>query len=285
MKNMSTAKRLLSEVIAIGWMFIAIHANAQTAEMPRNYNQILSNAGIAKSQFLAGKLGVPSQAERWYQLAAEQGHGDAADALAILSYCGDERPLDMKRALVLLQERSELGSASAPWLIGISYFFGDSVTQDYAQSIPWLELSARRGNPYAVQLLIKIYREGLGTPKSEEKLVWWLRFATDRGDKRSLIQYAEYLANAPEGKRNLIASYFWLLSAQKVGVDIDQKLVKEIETGIDGQVAKVIRQGIAASGKFVWSEWNYESLGGGYIFPCMRHLENPVLKGLSSPLL
>jgi hypothetical protein len=285
-KLLSTVTTRLWGLIAFAWMLHS-SAYAQTETGADNYEQILGKAGITRSQFLNGALidksmsGPIAEAERWYEVAAEQGDPSARGNLAILLYCGDRRPLDVKQAFVHLEALTETGSAPAPWLMGIAYFFGDSIPKDYAKAIPWLELSARRGNPYAVRLLIKIYAEGIGTPKSEEKVIWWLRFAADHGDMPSQIRLAKHLAEAPNGKKNLLASYFWLISAQDEGAFVDKNLVRRVEENIDPKFAADLRLKITKSGPFRWRDWDSESLARAYIFPCDRHLENPVLAQLN----
>lgn len=282
----STVLTQLLRLIALGWMLIAC-VHAQTLTTQEDYEQVLGRAGITRSQFLIGAeidhsmSGPIAEAERWYEVAAEQGSVSARGNLAMLLYCGDRRPLNVKQAFTHLKALSETGSAPAPWLIGIAYFFGDAVPQDYAQGITWLELSARRGNPYAVRLLLKIYEEGIGTPKSEEKVLWWLRFAADHGDKQSQVRLADHLANAPAGKKNLLASYFWLISAQNEGAFVDKDLVARIEKNIDPKFAETLRSNVANSGPFRWNEWDRDSLTRAYIFPCDRHLLNPSLAQLN----
>lgn len=267
---------------------------AQITSKKINLDEILGSAGIARSQFMNGALGAKEnypntdsflQAERWYEQAAEQGHNSALGNLAILKYCGDKRPLDMQRAISLLREQtkvasSEEGAATAPWLIGIAYFFGDAVDQNYAQSVPWLELAGRRGNPYAVELLLKIYAEGLTEKPSEKKVLWWLRFAANHGNKDAQIRLAILLTEKGNSPDQIIAGYYWYLSAQQDGAEVNQEKILAAEQLIDPQTATAIKNRINSEGRYKWASWDSNSEIGAYTFPCLRHEENALLTQL-----
>jgi hypothetical protein len=270
-------------MFACGWVF-SQHALAQSPspDIFGNYHQIMGNAGIAGSEFLnAATTPNIAQKEAWYEKAAKKGNREAIGNLAMLLYCGDERPKDTRRATELLHQLSELGSAPAPWLIGIAYYFGDSVPQSYEKSLPWLELSARRGNPHAVKLVAEMYDKGLGISKSESKNTWWLEFAAAHGHQKSQLQLAERLLRKASTEDEFIAVYYWLLGARKQGATIDETTVTLIESKIDSRKLAVIKDADAKLGPFRWSSWDDASVIGAYIFPCMRHLQNPVLAQMS----
>jgi hypothetical protein len=281
MPNLSRYANLkrLALTFAFGWVFSQYTlAQSLSPEIATQYHQIMGNAGIASSQFLAA-VTAPStaQKEAWYEKAVEKGKEEAIGNLAMLLYCGDERPKDTQRAFELLRQLSELGSAPAPWLIGIAYYFGDGVPQSYEKSLPWLELSARRANPHAVKLVTEMYGKGLGVPKSESKNTWWLEFAAAHGDKGAQLQLAERLRRKAASEDDFIAAYYWLLGAKSQGANIDETTVTLIESKIDSRKLAIIKEADANFGPFRWSRWNDESVIGAYIFPCVRHLQNPVL--------
>ncbi|SEK11172.1 MULTISPECIES: tetratricopeptide repeat protein [unclassified Variovorax] len=266
-------------VVACGWVF-SQQALSQSLSPKgvEDYHQIMGNAGIASSQFLNG-ASSPNVEQRvaWYEKAAEKGNEEAIGNLAMFLYCGDERPKDTQRAFELLRQLSELGSAPAPWLIGITYYFGDNVPQSYEKSLPWLELSARRGNPHAVKLVAEMYDKGLGVPRSQSKNMWWLEFAAVHGQQRAQLKLGEQLFRKAATENDFIAAYYWLLGAKSQGANIDKTTVKLIESKVDSRKLAVIKEADAGSGPFRWSKWDEASVIGAYIFPCNRHLENPVL--------
>ncbi|SDY71322.1 Sel1 repeat-containing protein [Variovorax sp. YR634] len=264
---------------AFGWMF-SQYALAQSLspDIATQYHQIMGNAGIARSQFM-NAMTAPStaQKEAWYERAVEKGKEEAIGNLAMLLYCGDERPKDTQRAFELLRQLSERGSAPAPWLIGIAYYFGDGVPQSYEKSLPWLELSARRANPHAVKLVAEMYDQGLGIPKSESKNTWWLEFAAAHGHQGAQLQLAERLFRKAATENDFIAAYYWFLGAKSQGANVDAATVALIESKIDSRKLSVIKEADAKFGPFRWSRWDDESVIGAYTFPCVRHLQNPVL--------
>ena len=60
---------------------------------------------------------------------------------------------------------AEQGRASAQWLLGDAYQFGEGVPQDYAQAMAWYREAAEQGEAVGQYLLGSMYQLGQGVPK------------------------------------------------------------------------------------------------------------------------
>jgi TPR repeat protein len=263
-------------------------AQSRLIDTSVEYHRIMAEAGIARSQFIRARISKfpQSQAEKedWYEKAIEQGDKNSLGNLARVLYCGETgiRPIDMPRAINLLTKLTELGSASAPWLIGIAYYFGDHVPQSYEESLPWLELSGRRGNPYAIRLVTEMHEKGRGTPESEAQAIWWLKLAAGHGDRKAQQRLAERLSRTATSENDFIAVYYWLLEAKKPDAITDEAILSVIELKIDPKKLAIIKEmeRKATLPKHRLAEWDHESIVTGLI-PCVRHMDNPVLNQMS----
>ena len=48
---------------------------------------------------------------------------------------------------------AEQGHADVQYLLGLSYFFGEGVTKDYAEAVKWFRKAAQQGNQEAKKAL------------------------------------------------------------------------------------------------------------------------------------
>ena len=73
-----------------------------------------------------------------------------------------------------LVKRAEAGDAKAQCDLGVFYYKGDGVTQDYKEAVKWLTKSAEQGNLIASYILGHCYYFGKGVAKDEkEAKKWW----------------------------------------------------------------------------------------------------------------
>jgi len=81
-----------------------------------------------------------------------------------------------------LGERAEQGDAVAQTTLGVSYYFGRGVPQDYAEAARWSRLAAEQGVADSQILLGMIYDNGLGVPEDDAEAVHWFRLAAEQGE-------------------------------------------------------------------------------------------------------
>lgn len=94
-------------------------------------------------------------ADKWYRLAAEQGHTDAMYNLALLYESGSE------------PEWAEDESKS--------------ILQDDAETVKWVKLAAEKGHPVAQNLLGWMYKNGNYVNLDSEEAISWFLLAASQG--------------------------------------------------------------------------------------------------------
>ena len=89
-----------------------------------------------------------------------------------------------------LKRNAEQGNADAQNDLGICYFKGQGVTQDYVEAVKWYRKSAEQGNADAQYNLGFCYENGHGVTKDLNEAIEWYRKAAQQG-----IEYAKLRLN------------------------------------------------------------------------------------------
>ena len=85
--------------------------------------------------------------------------------------------LDYATALAEWQPLAERGDRQAQYQLGILYYRGDGVVQDYGQAAKWFRRAAERGDADAQFNLGLLYAEGKGMPKNLVRARMWFALA------------------------------------------------------------------------------------------------------------
>lgn len=152
--------------------------------------------------------GVPKdsiQAIKWYRLASGNGSIRATSMIGHIYACGIGIPSNDKEAIYWLEKAANGINANgsnvkinlfdnaqhisdAQSSLGIRYFSGDGVIQDFNRAALWLRKAANFGNKYAQYHLGVIYAEGLGKNINMEDAVDWFTKAASQGHKEAQIR-------------------------------------------------------------------------------------------------
>jgi hypothetical protein len=87
---------------------------------------------------------------------------------------------DYVRAGPTFERLAKVGHPEAQRLMGIVYYFGQGVPQDYARSLYWFEKAANQGCFGAYSAVSSLYRDGKGTGVDLGKAYMWLNIAVSR---------------------------------------------------------------------------------------------------------
>ncbi|EPO5170121.1 tetratricopeptide repeat protein, partial [Acinetobacter baumannii] len=99
---------------------------------------------------------------------------------------GIDTSVDYTKALSLFKQAANLGSNSAQFNLGIMYFKGQGVKQDFTEARKWFERAYQTGeNIDAAYTLAGMYYEGRGGSKDIEKALNLYQFAADHGDQEA----------------------------------------------------------------------------------------------------
>ena len=136
-------------------------ARGDWATAVREWQQPAS-AGDADAQFNLGQAyklgrGVPmdmAQAERWYALAAQQGHRQAEDNYGLILFQNGKRA----DAVKWLEKSSQRGEARSQFVLGTMLFNGDAVKKDWRRAYALMTRASSAGLPQAASTLAEMDR-------------------------------------------------------------------------------------------------------------------------------
>jgi len=80
------------------------------------------------------------------------------------------------------REAAEQGDASAQLILGLLYYEGKGVPQDYAQAALWIRKAALQGNAEAQATLGGVYELGKGVQEDDAEAAAWYRKAAEQGN-------------------------------------------------------------------------------------------------------
>ena len=78
-------------------------------------------------------------------------------------------------------QAAEQGNAQAQLDLGVMYYKGEGVRQDYAQAVQWFRKAAEQGVAEAQHNLGVAYDQGLGSRQDDAQAVQWYRKAAEQG--------------------------------------------------------------------------------------------------------
>ena len=136
------------------------------------------------------------QALMWFNFAAAQGNTEAVQEKATLVLRmtpvqieeAQKRAREFKpestyaAALQELKPLAEQGKVSAQFKLGLMYYKGQSLPQDYTEALKWFRLAAQQGDVYAQFNTGFMYEKGQGVPQNYAEAAKWYRRAADQGN-------------------------------------------------------------------------------------------------------
>ncbi len=108
------------------------------------------------------------------QPLAEQGHGPSQFDLGLMYYRGHGVPQDYKIAAYWSRKSAEQGNMLAQGMIGFMYLTGKGYQQDDTEAFIWLYKAADQGFAEAIAAVGNMYYEGKGTPKDLVQAHKWM---------------------------------------------------------------------------------------------------------------
>ena len=109
------------------------------------------------------------------RLAAENGDASAQYTLGVMYYNGNGVPQDYQEAAKWYLLAAEQGDADAQSFLGVIYYNGKGIPQDYQEAMKWHRLAAEQGAPYSQYTLGVMYISGNGVPQDAQKAMKWFR--------------------------------------------------------------------------------------------------------------
>ena len=138
---------------------------------------------VAVASLFAPSLGAQQLSPRVEKLRtqAEQGDRSAQSILGLMYYLGQGVPQDYAEAAAWYRKAAEQGDADAQFDLGYMYNNGEGVPQDHAEAIKWFRKAAEQGDASAQFDLGYMYNNGEGVPQDYAEVVKWFLLAAEQG--------------------------------------------------------------------------------------------------------
>ena len=135
----------------------------------------------------------------------------------ISSACADvEPPVDPSMSvpaedevLAKLRTSAEGGDAAAQNKLGVLYYEGKRVPQDYRQAKQWFEEGAKQGHAGAQTNLGALYLHGEGAPQSDQMALFWLSQAAEQGDALACAKLGSMYTKGQGVLQDYIQAHMW----------------------------------------------------------------------------
>ncbi len=158
-------------------------------------------------QVVAGK----DASEAWADLeaAAEDGNAAAQAAMGVMYFEGQGVTQDYEQAVKWLR-RAARKNASAQGFLGLAYFEGHGVAQSFRQAVRWSRAGAERGNDLAQRTLGLCYQTGKGVEANPAEAVKWFHKSAEQGDDEAQVALGSAYAHGQGVACDLAQAYRWL---------------------------------------------------------------------------
>jgi len=125
---------------------------------------------------------------------AQAGNADAEHLLGLMYYMGRGVPQDFKQALEWHRKAALKGKADAQYVVGAMYYTGNAVIQDHKQAVAWFRKAAEQGHPDAQQVLGLMYRYHIGGMPQDNVIAYMLwNLAAANGSVNAAEQRSQVL--------------------------------------------------------------------------------------------
>ena len=105
---------------------------------------------------------------------AQAGNAEAEHLLGLMYYMGRGVPQDYKAALEWHRKAALKGKADAQYVVGAMYYTGNAVIQDHKQAVTWFRKAAEQGHTQAQQVLGLMYRYHMGGVQQDNVIAYML---------------------------------------------------------------------------------------------------------------
>ena len=129
----------------------------------------------------AYKKGDFTNAIKKWTILGEDGDEKAQYFLGLIYYKGKGVPQDYKTALKWHTLSAEQGNKVAQYNLGVMYSFGLGVVPDYKTALKWYSLSSEQGNALAQYNLGRLYYLGNGVKEDIVYAHMWINLASLNG--------------------------------------------------------------------------------------------------------
>ena len=148
-----------------------------------------------------------------------------------------------------IRAKASLGDASAQFNIGVMYYEGQGVQQDYNQAAAWYAKAAEQGDAKAQTNLGMMYEKGQGVQQDFNQAVAWYRKAAEQGHTKAQFNLGVMYKKGQGVPQDYAQAYMWVNLAAAQGVEdavrMRDNLVKKLTASQIEEGQRLAREWIA----------------------------------------
>lgn len=116
-------------------------------------------------------------------------------------------------ALSRMTERAAAGDARHQFNLGLTYYYGKGVAQDYGKAAYWYSKAARQGLANAQNNLAAMYQAGQSVPQSYPRAAFYYAKAAEQGHAIAQTNLSNLYFHGEGVSRDRARAYMWALIA------------------------------------------------------------------------
>ena len=129
----------------------------------------------------------------------------------LLSACAEETDQDLRNQSELekITRLAEVGDPLAQNKLGLSYYRGENVPQDFNKALEWYGMAAAQEFADAQYNLGVMYDAGHGVPEDNAMAAKWYAKAAEQGNPSAQYNLGVMYKDGRGAEKNLIEAYAW----------------------------------------------------------------------------
>jgi len=176
-------------------------------------------------------------------ILAKKGKTKAQFNLGVMYYLGEGVTQDYKEAFKWCQKSAEQRNVEAQFNLGSLYYRGEGVAQDYKEALKWYQKLAEQGNSRAQFNLGVMYDHGEGVAENYSEAIKWYKKSAEQGYVDAQFNLEKLTIDYKEAVKNLSL----LRSRKNTKVTPDKKLI--VRRGeINNSLVSTIKESWQAEG-------------------------------------
>lgn len=180
------------------------------------------------------------------KLEAEKGDLEAQVDLGVMYFSGEGIPQNYGEALKWYRRAADKGNAAAQNNLASMYLKGHGVPRNPIEGAKWMQSAAKQGLPKAQLNMGALYADGIGVGRNALEAVRWIRRAADQGDAEGQRILGHVFEEGRLARADSVEAYKWFVLASAQGDDEAQEARDLIATSLtDKQIAEGQRRASA----------------------------------------
>ncbi|MBM9519136.1 sel1 repeat family protein [Desulforhopalus vacuolatus] len=209
----------------------------------------MANAGLFEEAVAACDKDEYSTAYNIFNKLAEQGNSEAQNCLGIMYFNGQGVTQNYREAFKWYKKAAEQGVPDAQYNIGLMYLKGQGVTQNYVQAFKWCKKVAEQGYSDAQYDIGVMYSKGQGTTQNYTQALKWYKKAAEKGYSDAQNNLGLMYEFGKGVLQNYIQAYIWYNvcaeSGYPVAIKNRDRVTSKMTSEQIAQAQKMTREWIA----------------------------------------